>query len=313
MQRTLAPSAQPLLSALSTVLPLALAMLAGGCASNDAAPEQPKGYVALKDLDLAKREALEAFQLGGDAWDQTLASARSNPELSRFLVDNLARQLSRAFAGGSGVDLARPDGSFNRARSGLIALGEPTCELARQMVADGDDVIAYLGGDLLAALGESGCGNLLALLSDRREQVRRRAAESLGLVPAPISDDVLDALAERCRDDESWVVRAQSAQALGRLAYQVPERDDLLVTLAAVSRDDDLSVAAEAAAGMARCGDDRATPHLIALYQRGLDAGHPAAAQAGRGALEALHGRSLRGPAEWWEWWNARARAGSGS
>lgn len=304
MQRLLAA---PVLSALLA------AAFGAACASNDAGQAQPEGYMALKDLDLAKREALEAFQLGGAAWEQTLAAARGNPELSRFLVDNLARQLSRAFAGGSGVDLARPDGSFNRARSGLIALGEPTCELARQMVADGDDVIAYLGGDLLAALGENGCGDLLVLLEDRREQVRRRAAESLGLVPAPIADDVLDALAERCQSDESWVVRAQSAQALGRLAYQAPERDDLLVTLAAVSRDEDLSVAAEAAAGLARCGDDRATPHLIALYQRGLDAGHPAAAQAGRGALEALHGRSLRGPAEWLEWWNARARGSTGS
>ena len=303
MERSLAPLALAVVLGLSTI--------SGGCASNKPSLDPPEGYVALRDLDLAKREALEAFQLGGEAWEQTLSSARSNPELSRFLVDNLARQLSRAFAGGSGVDLARPDGTFNRARSGLIALGEPTCELARQMVADGDDVIAYLGGDLLAALGDSGCDDLLVLLADRREQVRRRAAESLGLVPAPISDEVLNALSERCRDDESWVVRAQSAQALGRLAYQAPERDDLLVTLAAVSRDDDLSVAAEAAAGMARCGDDRATPHLIALYQRGLDAGHPAAAQAGRGALEALHGRSMRGPAEWWGWWNARARGGS--
>lgn len=299
------------LALLALAVVLGLSTISGGCASNNPSFDSPEGYVALRDLDLAKREALEAFQLGGEAWELTISSARSNPELSRFLVDNLARQLSRAFAGGSGVDLARPDGTFNRARSGLISLGQPTCELARQMVADGDDVIAYLGGDLLAALGDSGCDDLLGLLADRREQVRRRAAESLGLVPAPISDDVLNALAERCRDDESWVVRAQSAQALGRLAYQVPERDDLLVTLAAVSRDGDLSVAAEAAAGLARCGDDRATPHLIALYQRGLDAGHPAAAQAGRGALEALHGRSLRGPAEWWEWWNARARGGS--
>ncbi len=292
---------------------LCLALALAACGSTPAAPGQPEGYVALKDLDLAKREALEAFQLGGEAWEQVLVEARQSPELSRFLVDNLARQLSRAFAGGSGVDLARPDGSFNRARSGLIALGDPTCELARQMVADGDDVIAYLGGDLLAALGEDGCDDLVALLGDRRVQVRRRAAESLGLVPAPIAEDVLAALSARCREDESWVVRAQAAQALGRLAPQVDARDDLLVTLAAVSRDTDLSVAAEAAAGLARCGDDRATPHLIALYQRGLDAGHPAAAQAGRGALEALHGRSLGGPAEWRAWWNARGRGKPGS
>lgn len=294
------------------VLALLCSSAVSGCASGDGGSEVPQGYVALRDLDMAKREALEAFQLGGSVWDETLEEARSNPELARFLVDNLARQMGRAFAGGSGVDLARPDGTFNRSRSGLIALGEPTCVLAREMLASGDDVIAFLGGDLLSALGERGSRDLIELLGDRSSQVRRRAAEALGQVSAPIPEDVVAALSEHSRRDGSWVVRAQSAQALGRVAPLLSDRDAVLVTLAAVSRDEDLSVAAEAAAGLAQCRDERATPHLIRLWQRGLDAGHPVAAQAGRGALELLHGRALGDVRDWRSWWTNR-EAPSGS
>ncbi len=281
----------------------ALCFVAAGCLSS----KPTSKVVPLASLEQNYRSVLEAYGEGGEAWEAARAEALDDPKLTRFLVDNLAREMVRAFESGGQVLLAAEDNPYIRAREELIELGAPTVNLAAGMLAEGDDVLAYHGADLIEGIGEPAVPALVDLLRDSRDSVRRRAAGVAGGLDAG-SPALERALTDLLTRDSEWIVRAQAARAIGtRLAEQraaATEREHLSACLEVATRDEDILVAAEAALALGPLQDLRAAPALIEVLDRAEGEGHPLAARRAQTALQTLFADPTpRGSGGWQAYW----------
>jgi hypothetical protein len=299
---------------------LALALVAA-CRSKDArasrAGRERAGEMRrVSELPPEYAALWRAWNERAEDWSERRAAALEDPAQTRFLVDNLVREMMRAWRAGrittTGSKSLEP---FDRARAELLRLGGHSAPVLAELQSLAASDIAELCLALLVEIGEPALPAVLAQM-DREEsaQARRRAATVLARLPASGAGEgeVRAALALRMREDVDHLVRSRAALALGARAAGDRDRGEVRGLLESVlAGDEDPEVCAAAATALARLGDVRAVPALITYYERTLGGGSRGGAEpqiAGmRVALGAL--RKLTGVEQaldargWRDWW----------
>jgi hypothetical protein len=287
------------------LLTVAIGLVGAGCS----APATGPARVPRSELPAEYRELLEAYDQGGAAWEQARTAALGDPHRTRFLVDNLTATMVRHFEQARVGSHRTTEFPFERAQRELVRLGEPAAELMVGLVAGEDDVLAHLGASTLVRMGDLGLGPSLTLLEHRRPEVRRRAAELLGELPAAgrAEVDAVASLAHVALGDPEWLVRAQAVRALGRrLPYQ-PRNGAILQALLTASEDGDRAVAREAAAALGQAGDVRAASALVRALERSLAEGDLELGRTAQSSLALLAGDERRRDLAAWQDFARRA------
>lgn len=261
--------------------------------------------VPLADLPPAQREVWEAWRKGAAHYELVRARVDRDPALARFVVDNLVREMVRAYEQNA---FARPGGEpgrFERAQADLVSLAPYSVPVLAELLRAPDGVVAFLAADRLAAIGAESAAPVATLLDDERRDTRRRAAELLGRLPHAGAGEIAvqTALAARVEADAEWPVRAEAARALGARGGRHDHKGYALGVLLRALRDADRTVAIQAAEGLGLLAEPRAIPRLAAELEPAAARGEPGLVAALERALERLAGDGRRRtPAQWRAW-----------
>jgi hypothetical protein len=292
---------------------LLLALLAGasaGCASGGGRrPDGSASLVRAEQLPERQREVLAAWRGGEETWEGTRERVLADPELARFLVDNLVVEMVRAFDRSAIATASRPSGPFDRAQAELVRFSSHSTPVLVGLLEVKDGIVAYLAADTLGRIGAPAIEPTAAKLASRDVEVRRRAAELLGRLPhaGPGEPAVLDRLGEATRKDPSWIVRAQAARALGARGSRHEHKGFAAAALARALGDADAEVVKSAQEGLRTLGEANAIPALIQSLERAAREGDLGRLRAAQTALRGLTGETRDHDAEeWWERWKSR-------
>lgn len=285
------------------------ALLLAACSSNPPSPApSPRGIVAPEELPQKKREVLEAWRAGGAKWESERDRVVADPELARFLVDNLVVQMVRSYDRSRIGSAFKPSSPFLQAQDELVRLADLSTPLLAEMLLLRDDIVAFLAADTLKRIGAPAVDPVAAKLGQGAPEVRRRVAELVGELPESSEEPrVLEKLGSAAEHDEAWIVRAQSARALGSRAARRPEKGYAAAVLCRALGDPDAEVRKTALRALADLGDASAVPALIRALERAAAAGDLPALRTAQAALRELTKvpRDLD-PEEWWKLWEER-------
>jgi hypothetical protein len=286
---------------------LPLLLLLTSCASESS---ERGGLVPVAELPERHREVWSAYHTGGPDWTLERERVLDDPALAAFLVDNLVREMVRAYDRSRISATGRADGPFERARAELVTFSDHSAPVLVELVRVGDSVVAFLARDTLREIGAGSVPAAAALLDDPKEFVRGRGAELLFELPGPAEneDAVRDRLAELVATDESWLVRAQCARALGRRGSFEADKRPARIALAEGRRDEDPKVVETSAKALGDLGAPRAVPGLIDAYERAIAAGDLAAMRGCLESLRTLTGADRRAPEDWRRFWSENKR-----
>jgi len=283
---------------------LALALAFGGCAS-ERAPEPGASdarIVPLGELPASYRRAWAAWQKGDAAFELERAGVERDPALTRFVVDNLLREMVRTY---DRSGFARPGGEpgrFERAQADLVAFASVSAPVLAELLRAPDGIVAFLAADRLGAIGAQAVAYVTPLLAAERLETRRRAAQLLGQLPHVGAGEieVQQQLALRVEKDTEWPVRAESARALGSRGRRHDQRGYAAGVLLRALRDPDPAVGTSAAVGLETLGERGAMPRLVEGLAWAADQGQVGLVRAIEHALGVLAGdRRQRSLAEW--------------
>jgi hypothetical protein len=273
---------------------LALALGLCACASPRTGPRAgdeggDARVLPTSELPPRQRAVWESWQRGGARWELEREEVRRDPELTRFLVDNLVRTLVKSYDRSALATAGKASGPFERAAAELCEFEAQSTPVLVELLAVRDGVVAFLAADLLLRIGVRAAPSIARLLNDESEETRRRAAELLGKLPhAGEGEGVLEeALGARVAQDKAWIVRAEAARALGARASQHTHKGYALGVLARALGDPDEAVVTNACAGLARLGERRAMPALARALEPAARRGNVKAVFALQAALRA--------------------------
>jgi HEAT repeat protein len=282
-------------------------VLVAGCGSTGRKPDPNANVVKEQDLPAQHRAVLEAWKKGGAAWEVEREEVRKDPELARFVVDNLVLDMVQAFDRSRIAQAGHAPGPFERAQAELIELSDHSTELLAGLVGVRDGIVAFLAADTLAKIGARANEPVAKLLDDPAEETRRRAAELLGKLPPSASDEprILEALGKGTEHDKAWIVRAQAARALGTRGSKQSAKGYATGVLSRAMTDVDETVASSAAQALGELDEPRAIPRLIDAMEASAAQGRPGLLKAIQTSLAKLSRdtkpRDVRG---WRAWWN---------
>jgi HEAT repeats len=283
-------------------------LLLGLCAC--AAPESRAGagkVVPAGELPARERELWEHYHAGGPAWEAERERALADPGLSRFLVDNLVREMVRSYDQSRLSHTGQQPGPFERAGAELVLLAPRSTSVLAEMIALRDGIVSFLAADLLVRIGAPALEPVRAKLAHPEAEVRRRAAELLGRLPhAGEAETELERALGTCAEkDPAWIVRAQAAQALGARGAHHTHKGYAAGVLARCLGDADSTVAESAAKGLCALGEPRVIPILIDALERHAARGDVVAMRATQQSLRELSGQKTdRTAEEWRRWWS---------
>lgn len=297
-------SPQPILGVL-----LLVAFHAGACGAPRTEDDGPRsGVLRTEELPPRERQAWEAWQRGGGRWELAREEVRRDPELVRFLVDNLVRVMVQSYDRSRLARVGESSGPFERAASELVELGDESTPVLVELLAVRDGIVAFLAADVLARIGARAVDPTAALLDAREPETRRRAAELLGRLPHAGGAEVRvqEALAARVRGDHEWIVRAEAARALGARGARHEHKGFALGVLGRALGDPDAAVLQSACAGLVALGERRAVPTLARALEPASQRGDLKGLETLQATLRALTGmpRSLT-PEQWLAWYDA--------
>lgn len=269
-----------------------------------------------KSLPPRQREVWERWQAGGGRWELERERVRDDPELARFLVDNLVRTVVRSYDRSALATAGEKLGPFERGVAELVALAEHSTPLLVELLAVRDGVVAFLAADVLARIGARAAEPVSALLDDASAETRRRAAELLGRLAHAGEREIAlqEALAERVRSDREWIVRAEAARALGLRGARHDHKGFALGVLSRALADPDAAVMQHACEGLRALGERRAVPALARALQPAASRGDVKGLDALQRTLRALTGfddpsaagaSAPRTPDAWLRWYDA--------
>jgi len=282
---------------------LLLALAAAGCTAGGGGKSGASArMVKPAELPERQREVLEAWKVGGEAWANQRAAIESDPELARFLVDNLVVQMVRSFDRSALGSAVRPESPFSRAQAELIRLPGSSVPVLVELLLVGDDIVAFLAADTLKHIGAAAVDPVAAKLGAAQPELRRRVVELLEALPESPTDE---------RDD-AWIVRAQAVRSLGARAARRTQKGFAAAVLARALADPDPEVQKTALEALAVLGDSTAVPALIRRLERAANEGDLPALHAAQAALRRLTGeqRDLD-PEDWWKRWSTREPPGT--
>jgi HEAT repeat protein len=206
----------------------------------------------------------------------------------------------------------RPSTPFTKAQDELVRIADRSTPVLVEMLLLRDDVVAFLAADTLRRIGGPAVDPVAAKLGSGPPEVRRRLAELAGALPeSPTAETkILESLGRAAEHDEAWIVRAQSARALGLRASRRPEKGYAAAVLSRALSDPDAEVRKTALRALSDLGDASAVPALIRALERSAAAGDLAGLKGAQSALRELLGvpRDLD-PEEWWKLWAQRKPA----
>lgn len=273
-----------------------------------AGPE--RGVRSLDELPPAHRELWVAWLADEPDWPERRARALEDGALTGFLVDNLAREMLRAYGRGEIASLGSGShGPFERARAELAILGEHAVPTLGELLVIGNGATGMLAGDVLAEIGRPALDYVAALLERPSPTARRRAAELLARLPHGRGREgaVRDALVARLDRDPDWSVRAAVCGALGARGARDVETAPWRRALVAALGDGERSVTRGAVQALAALEDPAAVPALIRFLERSQGDGDLAGYRVAQDVLQGLTGTAQRRtPAGWGDWWRAR-------
>ncbi len=284
--------------------------------AGEAQPASAGGVRQLEELPERHRELWQAWLTGEEDWSARREEALADPELTRFLVDNLARELIRAYRAS---EFTLPDspsiGRFERTRAELIVLGEQSAGVLAEIMAIAASDIGDVVAGVLADIGRPAILPVAEQLERADlDQARMRAALLLGRLPHALGDEpaVRAALARHLASDPHWLVRVKCAETLGRRGYNDVETRSTRLALEAALSDPDGAVRIAASGALAYLRDPAAVPALTAYYERSIDAAEIDGMRAATESLKFLTGSKEGLDARGWrDWWRDH-RGGSG-
>lgn len=287
---------------------LPLLLLTACAAPGPSAQLRPVG-----ELPQEYRDTWVAWVERDPGWPAIRSRVLDDPQLTSFLVDNLARIMLRAYRGGAIVGAHDPGvGPFERARAELTRLGSASVPTLAELMAIGDGTASLLCGDVLVDIGAAALDYVPRLLERGAALERARGAELLGRLPHSGGGeaDLLRTLGLCLLEDPDWAVRKASAVALGRRGSQHIELGPTRQTLSRALSDGDGDVSRAAVLALARLGDPLAVPALLNHLERAQRSADLVSYEAGQRALRALTGtRAAQTPREWRDWWRANRPA----
>jgi HEAT repeat protein len=293
----------------------ALAALVACSSSGGAAAPRGGRSVPTEELPERERALWQAWNAGGPEWVLERERARDDPRLAAFLVDNLVLVMVRAWRSGQIARLGAAGddahGPYERARAELVELADASTPVLVGLLRIGDGEPAYVAADVLRSIGAPALVPVTRLMDAERDEVRRRAAELVGVLPCPVERERLlqERLARAVRDDPDWFVRREAARSLAARAGRFLERELARRTLVAALADGEPLVVGEAARGLGELGDPRSMPALIDVLEAAVRSGDLALMRVAQAALRELSGgRNLRSPADWRAFWQDNRR-----
>ena len=266
----------------------ASAVLVASCGSSGrkrTAPEEVMTPTA--ELDIDRREVVEAFRAGGAEWVEMRERVRDDETLAGFVVDNMIDQMLRSYDLSQVARTGERTGPFERAQSELIELGEHAAPvLAEFLDADlaRDTVAGFLAADVLLRIGELSLGPVASKLDSDNSETRRRTIELLGRLAPTVTRvpehstvhsgaEILTVLGELALRDSDWIVRGEAARAVGARGAYAKNRKSARETLAKVLNDADPSVRGVAAQALGELGDPRGMPLLTSYIDAEVQEG----------------------------------------
>jgi HEAT repeat protein len=170
-----------------------------------------------------------------------------------------------------------------------------------------DGIVAFLAADTLVKIGAPASAEVVKVLDDPVDETRRRAAELLGkLPPDPTGEPrILEALGKRVEHDKAWIVRGESAGALGARGALQAQKGFAMGVLCRAMTDTDETVATAAAKALGALGEPRAIPRLVDAMENAAAIGRPALVKAIQNTLAQLSKDAKpRDARAWRAWWS---------
>jgi hypothetical protein len=262
-----------------------------------------------EELPARQREVMEAWQKGGAAWEIERENVRKDPELARFVVDNLIIQLVKSYERSRIAVPGQKVGPFERAQTELVDLEVHSTAPLVGMLQVKDGIVAFLCADTLKQIGARALPGVAALTGDERAETRRRALELLGELPhgGERETEYQATLGRHAAKDPEWFVRGQAALALGARAARGESKTYAVSVLSRALDDVDPVVGESAAKGLGTLGEPRAIPMLIEALPRATAAGRVDEVEAIQRSLAQLSGEKRSMDVEGWRaWWRKR-------
>jgi HEAT repeat protein len=275
------------------------ASISPGCAGDSAARDSSSEgarVVPLAELPETYRATWAAWLEGAPEFELERARVERDPDLARFVVDNLVREMVRTY---DRSGFARPGGEpgrFERAQADLVAFAPQSAPVLAELVRVRDGVVAFLAADRLVAIGPPSVPLVLPLLAAERTETRRRAAELLGRL-AHVGQgeiEVQKALADHAEHDPEWPVRAEAARSLGARGRRHDHKGYAAGVLLRAVHDQDDTVASSAAKGLEALGEPRVIPRLADALGAASSEGRVGVVRDIEHALVALAGDGQR-------------------
>jgi len=290
------------------VRPLPLLALLVLCACSAPHSGSQDGRIVRADeLPKNERAAWELYHAGGAPWELERERVLADPNLARFVVDNLVREMVKNYDRSHLAHTGEQQGPFERACDELVLFAKDSTPVLAEMLGLRDGIVSFLASDLLVRIGARANEPVRNKLDDPAPEVRRRAAELLGRLPNAGEGEVAleEHLGRLAQNDKAWIVRAQAAQALGSRGARHTHKGYAAGVLARCLTDTDPAVSESAAKGLLTLAEPRAIPFLIDALERNSARGDLSALRTTQEALHGLSGEKQdRSPEEWRRWWS---------
>ena len=283
-------------------------------APNSTAPRPNSGRVVeVRALPKSHAEVLSLYAKGGREWESARAGILADPNLARFLVENLAVEMVKAHRALGSGDAERARRALDRAQHELVRAGDCAVATLAGFVEVADPVSSTLAVSVLARIGRASVAPIAVLLDSAELETRRRAAAALAELPhaGVTSEPALRArLIELARTDEDWMLRAQCTTTLGARGARDTDVRPWRVALEGRLLDSDAAVAEAAATAGKVLGAARARSALLRSLEAATQAGDMRRFRAVESAVVKLSGEAPKpNLAAWRDWWTAnRAR-----
>jgi hypothetical protein len=284
---------------------LALLLLVPACSTPHSGSQEGR-VVRPEQLPTREREVWELYHAGGAKWELERERVLADPALSRFVVDNLVREMVKSYDRSRLARTGEQQGPFERACDELVLFAKDSTPVLAEMLGLRDGIVSFLAAELLVRIGVAANEPVRTKLDDPEPEVRRRAAELLGrLPPAGEAEAALEEhLGRIAQNDKAWIMRAQAAQALGARGSRHTHKGYAAGVLARCLSDTDPAVSESAAKGLLTLAEPRAIPFLIDALERNSARGDVAALRTTQQALRGLSGEKQdRSCEEWRAWW----------
>ncbi len=289
--------------------PLLLAACAAPARSTSTSSEASSKLHRVGELPERYHDIWVAWVDEDPDWPKLREEALGDPDLTRFLVENLARILVRTYRSGAIAPMHDPHvGPFERARAELLRIGAPAVPTLAELMAVADSSTAQLCADLLVEIGEPALDYVPALLGREQTSDRARAALLLGRLPhaGRREEALLAELARMVTEDPDWGVRQACVRALGLRAARQVSNDTARRALERALTDPEADVARAAAQALSDLGEQRSIPALLNFVERAERGADLASFEVAQRALRRLsHTGRSRSAREWRDWWRA--------